>query len=297
VRSDRIWHGLGADHRDVQWQVPDLSYRSLGPMFDGWRRYLAGQYDAGNRVRLIAENDTTSSTARTAAYLRFEAASNQVLGAYGFPWVCLYDRRRYPAHILEHVRRVHPLLVDPDGLSAASSAYVPPDTYLRAHPGPLAAVPPQPPVDIWVTTVEQFGAARRAAAETADGFGLSEEAGEDFDLATAEALSNALRHGEQPCQVRVWAAPQHVVLRVDDQGPGDDIATKGFHLNPATLVVLADPNLRCTESTACSRARNTRSAPPSTTATSGSPSSPEQRRRRPHPQRNWSGDSRLLIDA
>jgi hypothetical protein len=47
--------GLGADHRDVRWQVPGLSYRSLGPMFDGWRRYLAGQYEAGNRVPLIAE--------------------------------------------------------------------------------------------------------------------------------------------------------------------------------------------------------------------------------------------------
>lgn len=220
--------GLGADERDIRWQVPDVSYESLGPMFNGLRRYLAGQYEAGNRVRLIAENDTTSSTARTAAYLRFEAASNHVLGAYGFPWVCLYDRRRYSTDVLEAVRQVHPLLMGPDGRSAPSSAYVPPDTYLRAHPGPLSPVPPQPPVDFWLTTVGQFGAARRAATEAAGMLGLSEEAGDDFELATAEALSNALRHGERPCRVRVWATPQHVVLRVDDRGAGDDIATKGF---------------------------------------------------------------------
>jgi hypothetical protein len=221
--------GLGVDHRDVRWQLPDLSYRSLGPMFDGLRRYLAGQYAAGNRVRLIAENDTASSTARIAAYLRFEAASNQVLGAYAFPWVCLYDQRRYPAHVLKHVCQVHPLLVGPDGRSVASSAYVSPDAYLDAHPGPLSAIPPQPTVDIWVTTAGQLATARRTAAETACGLGLTEEAGDDFELVAAELLSNALRHGERPCRVRVWATPLHVVLRVDDQGPGDDIAIKGFH--------------------------------------------------------------------
>lgn len=220
--------GLGSDRRDVQWQLPGVGYGSLGPMFDGMRRYLAGQYEAGNRVRLIAENDRPASTARTAAYLRFEAASNQVLGAFGFPWVCLYDRRRYPAHILERVREVHPLLVGPDGSSTPSDAYLPSDTYLRTHPGPLSAVPPHPPVDFWVTAVSQFGAARRAVARAASGFGLSEEVGDDFELAAAEVLSNALRHGERPCRVRVWATPMHVVLRVDDQGPGDDIATKGF---------------------------------------------------------------------
>jgi anti-sigma regulatory factor (Ser/Thr protein kinase) len=221
--------GLGADEREIRWQLPDVSYRSLGPMFNGLRRYLAGQYEAGNRVRLIAENDTISSSARTAAYLRFEAASNHVLGAYGFPWVCLYDRSRHPPDVLGAVRQVHPLLVGPDGRSAPSSDYVPPETYLRAHPGPLSVVPPRPPVDFWVTTVTQFGAARRAVAEAGGMLGLDEEAGDDFELATAEALSNALRHGERPCRIRVWATPQHVVLRVDDQGLGDDITTKGFH--------------------------------------------------------------------
>ncbi|TWF75348.1 anti-sigma regulatory factor (Ser/Thr protein kinase) [Pseudonocardia hierapolitana] len=225
----QLRRGLGADERDIRWQVPDVSYRSLGPMYNGLRRYLAGQYEAGNRIRLIAENDTTSSAARTAAYLRFEAASNHVLGTYGFPWVCLYDRRRHSPDVLDAVRQVHPLLVGSDGRSAPSSDYVPPETYLRAHPGPLSVVPPEPPVDFWVTTVGQFGAARRAVAEAGGMLGLTEETGDDFELATAEALSNALRHGERPCRIRVWATPHHVVMRVDDQGLGDDITTKGFH--------------------------------------------------------------------
>jgi anti-sigma regulatory factor (Ser/Thr protein kinase) len=225
----QLRRGLGADEREIRWQVPDVSYQSLGPMFNGLRRYLAGQYEAGNRVRLIAENDTTSSAARTAAYLRFEAASNHVLGAFGFPWVCLYDRGRYPPDVLEAVRHVHPLLLGPDGRPAPSADYVAPETYLRAHPGPLSVVPPKPPVDFWVTTAAQFGAARRAVAEAGSMLGLADEAGDDFELATAEVLSNALRHGERPCRVRVWGTQQHVVLRVDDQGFGDDITTKGFH--------------------------------------------------------------------
>jgi anti-sigma regulatory factor (Ser/Thr protein kinase) len=226
--------GLGADHREVQWELPGVSYHSIGPLFDGLRRYLADQREAGNTVRLLAENDTTGNAARTASYLRFEAASNDVLGAYGFPWICLYDRRRYPDHVLEHVRKVHPYLLGHGGRTAASSAFVPPTSYLQAHPGPLSAVPPHPALDIWLTATTQLVAVRRTAVETARSFGMTPEDGDDFELATAEVLTNAVRHGEQPCRVRLWTTPGHVVLRVDDQGPGDDIPTKGFRPpNPA----------------------------------------------------------------
>jgi anti-sigma regulatory factor (Ser/Thr protein kinase) len=232
VVSDRaavqLRAGLGPDHRDVRWQLPGIGYESLGPMFHGLHRYLARQYEAGTRIRLLAENDTSSSPARTAAYLRFEAASNDVLGAYGFPWACLYDRNRYPGHVLEQVAQVHPTLLDRDGRTTASPAYLPPDTYLDAHPGPLSTVPPDPVLDIRLTAAGQVPAVRHTAAEAALGLGLPTGDGDDFELATAEVLSNAVRHGELPCRVRLWATAGHVVLRVDDRGPGDAIATKGF---------------------------------------------------------------------
>jgi anti-sigma regulatory factor (Ser/Thr protein kinase) len=226
--AEALQAGLGADARDVQWLLPDVSYRSLGPMFSGLRSYLADQHQAGNRVRLVAENPTVSDPARTRAYLRFEAASNDVLGAYGFPWACLYDRRRYPRDILEQVTQVHPHLLDPGGRPTGNADYLSPDTYLKTHPGPLSSVPPQVALDVRLTAAAQLPTARYTATGTAVTLGLPAAEAEDFELATGEVLSNAVRHGEHPCRLRLWASPTHVVLRVDDRGLGDDIPVKGF---------------------------------------------------------------------
>jgi anti-sigma regulatory factor (Ser/Thr protein kinase) len=227
--AEQLGAALGGDRHEVRWQLPEVSYRSLGPMFSGLRTYLAGQAESGNRVRLLAENTTDSDDARTAAYLRFEAASNDVLGAFGFPWACLYDRHRYPAHVLEHVGQVHPYLFDPDGRLTGSGAFLRPDSYLDAHPGPLSVVPQQVGFDVRLTTPEQLAEVRYAAAAAASALGLAPDDGYDFELAATEAMTNAVRHGEQPCRVRLWTTPDRIVLRVDDHGPGDDIATKGFH--------------------------------------------------------------------
>ena len=99
-------------------QLPQTRPHVLGP-----RCHLAKQYEAGITIRLLAENTTVSNTARTAAYLRFEAASNDVLGAYRFPWACLYDRGRYPADVLDQVEQVHPHLLDYDGQRNGSEPF------------------------------------------------------------------------------------------------------------------------------------------------------------------------------
>jgi anti-sigma regulatory factor (Ser/Thr protein kinase) len=220
--------GLGDHHRDVQWQLPGVSYRSLGQMFDSLRRNLTALRRAGHRVRLLAENDTPGGPARTAAYLRFEAAANDVLGDLGLTWACLYDRRRYPAEILRQVAQVHPQLLDRDGRPTPSTSYLAPDTYLAAHPGPLSAVPPDPLLDLPFTEAGQLAPIRHATVQAARSLGLSDDDAEDFEVAAGEAMSNAIRHGRPPCRVRLWATDEHVVLRVDDHGPGDDIPTKGF---------------------------------------------------------------------
>jgi anti-sigma regulatory factor (Ser/Thr protein kinase) len=226
--ASQLRAALGSDHDEVQWHLPGFSYDSLGPMFSGLRTFMAEQAEAGNAVRLLAENPTATHDGRTAAYLRFEAASNDVMGVYGFPWACLYDTRRYPAAVIEQVGQVHPYLLELDGSTVRSDAYLPPDTFLGAHPGPLSPTPPNPPLDTWLTAAEQLAKTRHTASETAAWLGLPPDDDYDFELATAEVLTNAVRHGERPCRVRVWATLTHVILRVDDQGPGDDIATKGF---------------------------------------------------------------------
>ncbi len=226
--ATHLREAMGTDHTQMRWQLPGVDRHSLGPLFSGLRSFLARQADTGNSVRLLTESPTEGDDGRTAAYLRFEAASNDAMGEYGFPWACLYHRHRYPAPVLEHVTQVHPYLLDDDGHPAGSDAYVPPDTFLGAHPGPLSPVPPDPALDTWLTAAGQLAKTRHTASETAAWLGLHPDDQYDFELATAEVLTNAVRHGEQPCRVRVWATSAHVVLRVDDQGPGDDIARKGF---------------------------------------------------------------------
>jgi anti-sigma regulatory factor (Ser/Thr protein kinase) len=224
-----LLRGHLGDHRhDVQWQVPGVHYHSLGPMFDSLRRRLGELREAGHRVRLLAENDTPAGRGRTAAYLRFEAVSNDVVGELGVTWVCLYDRRRYPAQVLDQVLQVHPQLLDPNGVSTPSTGYVPPDAYLEAHPGPLSTVPPQVLLDRPLDDAEQLAQIRHDAVQAAHSLGLPTDDGYDFELAAGEIMSNAIRHGWPPRRVRVWSTDGHVVLRVDDHGSGDDLPTKGF---------------------------------------------------------------------
>ncbi len=223
-----LGQALGGDADQVRWGLPSVSYQRLGPMFGELRDHLAVQAQAGHRGRLVAEGPPMSGPARTGAYLRFEAASNDVLGAYGFPWVCLYDRRRHSGAVLEQVMQVHPHLLDPVGGQAASAQFLAPDDFLRAHPGLLSPVPAAVNLNLRLTAAAQLPAARREAVVGATTLGLPAADEEDFELVAAEMLSNAVRHGEQPCQLRLWATDSHIMIRVDDQGPGDDLPTKGF---------------------------------------------------------------------
>ena len=219
---------LGVAAGRVRWNLPGVGYRRLGPMFGGLREHLARQARTGERVRLVAEGPPGGDPARTGAYLRFEAASNEVLGAFGFPWTCLYDRRRYPAAVLEQVGQVHPQVLGPAGDRSNSPGFTEPDVFLRAHPGLLSSVPAAVPLDRGVSAAPELTAARREAMASVTALGLPVADADDFELAAAEVLSNAVRHGERPCRLRVWATGSHVVIRVDDQGAGDDLPTRGF---------------------------------------------------------------------
>jgi anti-sigma regulatory factor (Ser/Thr protein kinase) len=220
--------GLGDAGNDVLWAVPGLTYTSLGPASEALRSYLAEQYAAGTPVRLLAENVTGGTAGRTAAYLRLDAVSSEVYGVYGFPWVCLYDRRRYPTEVLQQVVQVHPLVLGGDGRAADNGAYVSPEVYLAAHPGPLSPVPSRVALDVTLAASTELSAVRNRSAAAARLLGLPAEDARDLELGAGEVIANALEHGVLPCRVRVWGDAGQVVVRVDDHGLGDGVATAGF---------------------------------------------------------------------
>jgi anti-sigma regulatory factor (Ser/Thr protein kinase) len=63
-------------------------------------------------------------------------------------------------------------------------------------------------------------ASRRAVKDTAHTTRLSREEVDNLVTATSEAVTNAVIHGHRPVTVRVWAAPERMVVTVTDPGAG-----------------------------------------------------------------------------
>src|SRR3712207_5636492 len=77
--------------------------------------------------------------------VRFESAANWVLQGAPVDCLCLYDRRRLPAVVVETAAATHPHLVH-DGAWAPSTAYRDPADYLPGLPWPREPVEDSAPV-------------------------------------------------------------------------------------------------------------------------------------------------------
>jgi anti-sigma regulatory factor (Ser/Thr protein kinase) len=219
---------LGADAARVRWQAGDVSYRRLGGMFEGYRRFLAEQRAAGVAVRLLAENDVPSSADRMAGYLRFEAMATPVLGSFGYPWVCLYDTRVHSAETLDGAYRTHPRVLDAHGRDVPNADFVDPDEYL-ARGGPPAPPPDPAPVDLTLNGPLGLVAFRhllRAWAPRHIGRGPEVDG---VVIAVGEAVTNALQHGIPPVRVRAWTADRAVRVHVHDRGTAAIPLGAGYH--------------------------------------------------------------------
>jgi anti-sigma regulatory factor (Ser/Thr protein kinase) len=221
---------LGDDAAGVAWQAEDVSYGRLGVMFEGFRRFLGEQRAAGVPMRLLAQNDALGTEERMAAYLRFEAMTNEVYRPYGYRWACLYDTRAHSAQTLRQVSQVHPRLLEPGGREIPNDDYLEPSAYL-ARSGP----PPPPPaavqLDLPVTGPDQLVVVRRLLHRWADLQEMGDRAG-DVVSAVSEAVTNGLQHGTPPVRVRAWAADRLARVQVHDRGLAPIPATAGYHRPP-----------------------------------------------------------------
>jgi anti-sigma regulatory factor (Ser/Thr protein kinase) len=220
--------GLGNRAAGIRWALPGMSYGHLGRASEAMRAFLGRHRSAGTRTRLLTENDVNDDPGRTAAYLRADAAANDLYGGFGFPWACLYDRRRHPAGVLAHAALVHPLLFGSGGQAAGNAAYVRPETYLAAHPGPLSPVPEPAALDTELADLSRLAGARHQVADAALVLGLGPEECRRAEVAAGEVIANAFKHGVVPCRIRVWNDPRAVFVRIDDQGEGAAVTTAGF---------------------------------------------------------------------
>ena len=220
---------LGGDGDRVHWRDPDLAHRRTGAAYEDCRTFLADRHADGRPTRLLTGNDLDSTAPdRLTAYLRYEAASTAVFRPYGAPWVCLYDRRRHPAELVDHVGEVHPQLLAPDGRPVDSAEYVEPARYLETHDGPLSTVPDPVGLDLVITTPDELREVRHRLRDHASSADHRPRAPERVTVAAHEVIANALRHGRPPCRVRAWRSSDVFHVRVDDRGSGAAVATAGY---------------------------------------------------------------------
>jgi anti-sigma regulatory factor (Ser/Thr protein kinase) len=222
--------GLGDDADRVRWGGGEVAYQRLGRVLDGIRAFLTAQSAADVPTRLLTENDIEGDSHHQAAYLRTEAAANDLFRAYGSPCVCLYDRDRYPEQLLDTVVDLHPQRVDGDGRIRDNATYVEPEAYLLTHAGPLSPVPPTVALDVELTELRDLRAARRRVADAGRALGLPAGECDELLLAVNELATNAFRHGTPPARIRMWKNARSVIARVDDHGTsGHRAAVAGYH--------------------------------------------------------------------
>jgi anti-sigma regulatory factor (Ser/Thr protein kinase) len=153
---------------------------------------------------------------------RYEAAVNTVWQDFPVWGLCLYDAATASHVVLDVVERTHPRIVSPAGVRRANGRFqqVAEFEALPPVPDPLEQTTPM------IELVDSSAAmARRALVQIGRGR-VADTILDDLLLGVTEAVSNALIHGRAPATVRIWTAPDRIVISVHDQGhgPADPLA-------------------------------------------------------------------------
>jgi anti-sigma regulatory factor (Ser/Thr protein kinase) len=211
---------LGQDvHRLATFAAAETWWRGGHGTLHAYDRDLRKLRSAVPTWRLVAE-PVWLAREDGREWSRFEAVANRCYAAMPYYSLCLHDRRRLPASVLDAVVRTHPLTWGGHA-PVETAAYEDPTRFLRsvqpeweARPGHTA---------VWTVTAPRE--ARRAlAAAVMDGW---RERADDVVLATHELLTNALRVAPF-AEVAFWTDHETLVVEVSDTGPGLPDETRGY---------------------------------------------------------------------
>ena len=206
----------------------DELHRSRTPAaITSFRRLAERQTAAGaGRVRVLGEIDFGRTPREWLEWGRYESVINEALCGWHLWGLCAFDTRRLPDPVLESAVRTHGHLVTPAG-RVPNAGYIDPADYLRALPVPDEPLESTPPGFV-AADVADFIGLRHAVATELAGVPASADVVEDFLLAVDEMTSNAVRHGRPPVSLRLWTAPDRMVCRISDGGPGWDDPFAGY---------------------------------------------------------------------
>jgi anti-sigma regulatory factor (Ser/Thr protein kinase) len=178
-------------------------------------RRIAEQAGSG-QLRILSLVDFGPTPVGWREGARFESATNRVMQGAPLDCLCLYDRRRLPAAVVEAATATHPYLVV-DGAWAPSPAYRDPAEYLTGLPWPREPAEDTAPVlaldDVPTLVTLRHEIGRVLAARVPD-----RDQRDDLHLAAAEVAANAFRHGVRPVSARMWSDGERLVCAITDSG-------------------------------------------------------------------------------
>jgi anti-sigma regulatory factor (Ser/Thr protein kinase) len=198
--------------------IDDTSlYASPARAIEAYRQQFERHVAAGaEQIRIAGDVPHEGNGGRFAGWDRYESAVNAVWQAYPVWSRCLYDATTTRDDVRDVVVRTHRRLVTPDGTATASPHYQDVAEFVGLPPtaDPLEATTPS--VRLGDASLKRT---RRRVAEAARER-LDTGAFDELVFALSEAVINAQSYGHPPVGVKVWTAPDRVVVHVHDTGPG-----------------------------------------------------------------------------
>jgi anti-sigma regulatory factor (Ser/Thr protein kinase) len=184
-----------------------------------YRDLLAGHVAEGaGQIRIIGELSPESLGPTWDWWANYESAINHTYDDFPLWSMCAYDTRTTPAPVLADVVRTHPRTALPDDGHRLNAQYTDPEVFLLenrpADPDPIQRMTPA--ADLTDLTPGQS----RRAVRAANTGRLSEDDLEDLIIAVSEVVTNAHRYGRPPVRMRLWTAPDRIVVAVGDGGAG-----------------------------------------------------------------------------
>jgi anti-sigma regulatory factor (Ser/Thr protein kinase) len=201
----------------VEFVADKTMYAAPAQAIATYRRLFESHVARGaGQIRVAGELPGLGNGGRIEGWDRYEAAVNTVWDDLPVWGRCLYNTTTSPATVLDMVRRTHPYIISPTGQRRVSGLYQDPLAFegLPYLPDPLEDSPP-----LAELVNRPAAEARHALGQIARGR-IPDTTLEDMLIGVTEAVANAQHHGRPPATVRIWAAPDSVVVTVHDTGPG-----------------------------------------------------------------------------
>jgi anti-sigma regulatory factor (Ser/Thr protein kinase) len=140
--------------------------------------------------------------------------------------ICVYDRRRLPAQVVDSAAATHPALVR-GAQWTASAAFQDPHSYVPALPLPREPVEDGEPVFVVDDAASLAGLRHQLGAVLAARVPDRDQR-QDLHIAAAEIAANAFRHGARPVGARVWSDGERIVCAITDSGTSWSDPFSGF---------------------------------------------------------------------